>query len=338
MAQALYDPYDGYYVTGRPIGSGGDFTTAPEISQIFGELVALWLLQSWMDLDCPTPCHLIELGPGRGTLMADILRVGAKVDGFLDAVQVHLVESNKNLRLEQTNNLSHHKPQWYDHISEVPHGPSLIIGNEFLDCMPVRQFVLTQAGWREKQVGVDREGALVFGLGRTLLASPTNAQANDPIASVREAAPQLTSFVEEIAVRLTSHVGRALFLDYCDLSGGPGDTLQALYRHTKTHPLDHVGEADLTAHVDFHALNKYAQLSGLRAHGPITQREFLLGLGIDVRASALIAANPHCANDVLSGVERLIGEAHMGALFGAVCIDSPLNDGRGPPLGPPLGI
>jgi NADH dehydrogenase [ubiquinone] 1 alpha subcomplex assembly factor 7 len=333
MAQALYDPQDGYYIVQKPLGARGDFTTAPEISQIFGELIGLWLAQSWIDLGSPAPFYLIELGPGQGTLMADILRVGAKVPGFLTAAQVHLIESNRHLRDVQKQKLVAYTPTWHANLGDIPEGPTLIIGNEFLDCMPIRQFVRTQDGWREKQVGVDSDGRLAFGLGPVLPNPPRNAQANDQIGGVREGAPQLAGFVSAVEERLKNHVGRALLIDYTDIKGRPGDTLQALYRHTKVHPLDHIGEADLTAHVDFNALLDMAKSIGLDSKGPITQADFLRMLGIESRAQTLIAANPHCANDVQVAVERLIGEAHMGALFCVVCLDSPLNDGRGPPVG-----
>lgn len=333
MAQALYDPREGYYVTGQPLGARGDFTTAPEISQIFGELIGLWLAQSWIDLGAPAPFHLIELGPGQGTLMADILRVAARVPGFLEAAQIHLVESNRTLRASQRAKLSAFAPTWHENLSEVPNGPSLIIGNEFLDCMPIRQFVRTDDGWREKQVGMDTTGRLAFGLGPLLPNPPRTAHPSDPIGSVREASPQLAGFVHAVQARMENTVGRALLIDYTDAEQRAGDTLQALYRHSKVHPLDHVGSADLTAHVNFNTLIDMAKSANLAASGPISQNEFLRSLGIEARAQALIAANPHCANDVQVAVERLIGEAHMGALFCVVCLDSRLNDGRGPPLG-----
>ncbi|NJR20540.1 MAG: class I SAM-dependent methyltransferase, partial [Hyphomonadaceae bacterium] len=196
-----------------------------------------------------------------------------------------------------------------------------------------RQYVATPAGWREKQVGIGEDGALMFGLGAPLPLPPACANAQDEPGQVRDVAPGLAPLVDVIAARFEHHIGRALFIDYGDITGAPGDSLQALHRHNKCHPLDHVGEADLTAHVDFNALVTHAHQSGLKTHGPISQRAFLQGLGIEPRAQALIVANPHCANDVHSAVERLIGTEHMGALFNVVCMDSTRNDGRGPPLG-----
>ncbi len=333
MAQALYDPAEGYYVVQKPIGVAGDFTTSPEITQIFGELVGLWLAQSWMDLGAPAPFQLIELGPGQGTLMADVLRVGARVPGFLAATQIHLVETNAHLRHVQKAKLSGFSPIWHDQLSDVPDGHSLIFANEFLDCMPIRQFVRTKEGWREKQVGVNGDGRLAFGLGPIMAAPPRNARADDEVGAVREVAPALSSFVASLHERFDNHVGRTLLIDYNDPAGHPGDTLQALHKHTKVHPLDHIGAADITAHVDFAALVRWANATGLPYDGPISQSAFLSFLGIEARAQTLIAANPSCANDVQAAVERLVSKAHMGALFSVICIDSPHNEGRGPPLG-----
>lgn len=333
MAQALYDPQDGYYIVQKPIGVAGDFTTSPEITQIFGELVGLWLAQSWMDLGAPSRFHLIELGPGHGTLMADVLRVGAKVPGFLAAADLHLIETNLHLRSAQKAKLTDFTPAWHDQLSDVPDGPCLIFGNEFLDCMPIRQFVRAEDGWREKQVGVGGEGRLAFGLGPRLSVPPPNAGLKDEIGAVREQAPALSSFVADLGSRFSGHVGRALLIDYSDPAGTPGDTLQALHRHTKVHPLDHVGNADITAHVDFAALVSLANATQLPYDGPVSQSTFLDFLGIKERARTLITANPSCANDVQAAVERLTSKAHMGALFSVICIDSPLNAGRGPPVG-----
>ncbi len=333
MAQALYDPRDGYYITQKPIGVGGDFTTSPEISQIFGELIGLWLAQSWLDLGAPKPFQLIELGPGQGTLMADILRVGAKVPGFLDAMSLHLVERNPALREVQRGKLEKFAPVWHNDLDDVPAGPCLILGNEFLDCMPIRQFVRAPDGWREKQVGVDRDQHLAFGLGPVMARAPRNARPDDEIGAVRELAPQLESFVAAIADRFNAHMGRAMLIDYHDAAGHPGDTLQALHRHTKVSPLSHVGQADITAHVDFSALVRWANATQLSYDGPVSQRTFLQFLGIEARAQALITANPHCANDVQAAVERLTAEAHMGTLFSVLCLNSRLNGERGPPLG-----
>ncbi len=333
MAQALYDPQAGYYATQLPLGSGGDFTTSPEISQIFGELVGLWVAQSWLDLGSPKPFNLIELGPGRGSLMADMLRVCQRVPGFMDAVKIHLVETNSALRDLQRLALGSIPATWHARLEDVPLGASFIVANEFLDCLPVRQFVRGEQGWHEKLVGLNQAGRLTFGLGPILPEVPICARANDEVGAVREFAPGLPALVEALAQRLRAACGRALIIDYGDLSNEPGDSFQALYRHTKTHPLDHVGTADLTAHVDFTTLISLAKASGLGTTGPASQRQFLQSLGIEARRDALIRANPHCESDLTESVERLIGEAHMGGLFHVVALESPLNAAAGPPIG-----
>jgi NADH dehydrogenase [ubiquinone] 1 alpha subcomplex assembly factor 7 len=333
MAQALYDPEAGYYRTQKPLGTAGDFTTAPEISQIFGELIGLWLAQSWLDLGSPKPFNLIELGPGRGSLIGDVLRVCAKVPGFLAAAQVHLVETNPHLRTSQRQALGPIAAHWHETLEKVPSGPSLILANEFLDCLPIRQFILGDTGWHEKLVGLDGAGRLTFGLGPALTHPPRCARPDDTIGAVRELAPGLEGLIDTMAQRLLNQCGRALILDYGDLSGMSGDTLQALHRHQKISPLDHIGEADITAHVDFGALLSLAKSLGLGSLGPTSQRAFLTSLGIEARRDALIRANPHCESELSFSVERLIGEAHMGTLFQVVALESPLNPTIGPPIG-----
>ncbi len=333
MAQALYDPQAGYYATQQPLGSRGDFTTSPEISQIFGELIGLWVAQSWLDLGSPSPFHLIELGPGRGTLMADMLRVCTRVPGFKAALRLHLVETNPALSEAQRTALGVAPAHWHETLNDVPDGDSFIIANEFLDCLPVRQYVRGEQGWHEKLVGLDEGERLTFGLGPVMPELPACAQPDDGVGAVREVAPGLPSLVETIAKRLRTGCGRALIIDYGDVSGQAGDSLQALYRHQKIHALDHVGEADLTAHVDFSALISSAKACGLGTSGPVSQRHFLQSLGIEARRDALIHANPHCESDLTESVERLIGEAHMGRLFHAVALESPLNAAAGPPIG-----
>lgn len=333
MVQALYDPQAGYYATRQPLGARGDFTTSPEISQIFGELIGLWIGQSWLDLGSPSPFHLIELGPGRGTLIADMLRVCQRVPGFMDAFQLHLVETNPYLRDAQRAALGGIPAHWHDRLEDVPQGDSFLVANEFLDCLPVRQFVRSEQGWHEKLVGVDTVGRLTFGLGPVLRAIPACARPDDRIGAVRELAPGLAALVETLAQRLRTSCGRALIIDYGDLSGQSGDSFQALFRHQKIHPLDHVGEADLTAHVDFPALISVARARGLGTSGPVSQRQFLQSLGIEARRDGLIRANPHCESDLTESVERLIGEAHMGSMFHVVAFESPLNAAAGPSIG-----
>ena len=265
--------------------------------------------------------------------MADMLRVCDRVPGFKAALHLHLVETNPALKEAQRTALGVTPVHWHDTLDDVPDGDSFIIANEFLDCLPVRQYVRGEQGWHEKLVGLDAEERLTFGLGPLLPEPPVCAQPDDDIGAVREVAPGLPSLVETIAKRLRTAAGRALIIDYGDVSGQAGDSFQALYRHQKIHALDHVGEADLTAHVDFAALISAANADGLGTSGPVSQRQFLQSLGIEARRDALIHANPHCESDLTRSVERLVGEAHMGGLFHVVALESPLNAAAGPPIG-----
>lgn len=330
MAAALYHPQHGYYTTRSPLGASGDFITAPEISQMFGELVGLWLVQRWIDMGRPAPVHLVEAGPGRGTLMADILRATARVPGFADAALVHLVEINPALRAAQARALAAHAGRrdglpdgrlaWHDALDSVPAGPTLLVANEFLDCLPVRQWVRTPDGWREKLVGTGPDGRLQAGLG-----PPDDAAGlppADPPGTVREVMPGLAALIGRVASRLAAAPGVALLVDYGSSDASPGDTLQALWRHTKVGPLDHLGAADLTAHVDFTRVADLAAAAGLDVAGPVTQGSFLSALGLAARASTLIRANPSCAAAVRAAVERLADPCHMGGLFKVIALAS----------------
>ncbi len=332
MQAALYHPRHGYYTTRTPLGAAGDFITAPEVSQMFGELVGLWLAARWQAMGAPDPVQLVELGPGRGTLMADALRAARVLPAFKAAVRVHLVEVNPHLRAAQSRALesSGIAPAWHDGLDDVPPGPILIIANEFLDCLPVRQFVRVAGHWREKVVGV-RAGRLVAGLGTpATLPDPDGRLAVLPEGAVIEVMPGLDIWVAQLAARAATAPLSALVIDYGSSRSGPGDTVQALWRHTKVGPLDRLGEADLTAHVDFERLVRLARAAGLEAAGPVLQGPFLMALGLEARASTLIRANPSCTSDVMSAVERLAGEAYMGSLFKVACLSSP---GLAPPPG-----
>jgi NADH dehydrogenase [ubiquinone] 1 alpha subcomplex assembly factor 7 len=327
MTLALYDPTHGYYATRQPLGRGGDFVTAPDISQVFGELIGLWMAQSWHEIGAPASFKLVELGPGCGTLLADALRATARVQGFVDACDLHLIEANPHLRAEQATRLRDHAPQWHDTLDTVPHGPCLIVANEFLDCLPVRQFIKTHGHWHEVEVGADDTGALNLGLSPPLTAPPDGAPSD---VDLHESAPGLATLIQSVATRLNAAPGRALIIDYGSTDGRTGHTVQALHRHTKVSPLDHIGEADLTAHVNFAALTLLAREAGLAVSGPFGQGDFLRALGAEARCDALIRANPARADEVSKAVARLIDPAHMGALFKVVCLSS---QGLPPPPG-----
>ncbi len=317
MALALHDPTHGYYAT-HP-GLGADFITAPETSQMFGELIGLWCAHEWDVLGRPAPFHLVELGPGTGALMRDALRATTKIAGFHQAMRPHFVETSPALRALQREIAPH--AEFHDVLETLLIGPTLLIANEFFDCLPIRQFVRDGAFWREREIGLDAAHALRFGLSPTPIdnaALPGRARAAQP-GAVFEIAPTLKTDVEAIVARLKP--GRALIIDYG--GDGLGDTLQALRAHAKEDVLAHPGEADLTAHVDFAALAEHARGAGLHVSGPLAQGAFLKALGIDQRAEALARANPDQADKIARGHARLTHHDQMGALFKALCLSSP---------------
>lgn len=317
MGASLYDPEDGYYATRPAIGGdNADFLTAPEASQMFGELIGLWCAHEWDALAKPA-FNLIELGPGRGVLMQDILRATARIDGFHDAATVVLVETSEPLREEQAERVF--DAEWHAHIEDTPPGPSLIIANEFLDCLPIRQFIKGEDAWHEKLVGADEGGGLLFGLS----AGIPGPEADDEPGTVREIAPGLDSIVYELERRLHEAPGRVLLIDYGYVSPEGADTLQAVSQHEKVDPLAAPGEADLTAHVNFGHVAKLADDAGLQVHGPITQGQFLRALGIEMRADALSKANPQHAQRLARELNRLTHPDQMGALFKVICLSSP---------------
>lgn len=324
MRAALYDPQHGYYATRAALGADGDFTTAPEISQIFGELIGLWLVQVWLDLGAPSPFQLVELGPGRGVLMADALRAARVRPGFLEAARITLVEVNPVLRDAQRARLADHAITHVARLEEAPEGPMLLVANEFLDCLPIRQFVRGPTSWHEKLVGLDQQERLCFGLSEPLgLSAPVADAARAPAGAVAEVAPELPGLMAALAHRLRAAPGRALFIDYGYAQSEGADTLQALSRHCKVDPLAAPGEADLTAHVDFAALGALAREAGLTVEGPAGQGDFLTRLGAPARLAALASAHPDRAAMLKAGLDRLIARDQMGDLFLAMAIGSP---------------
>jgi NADH dehydrogenase [ubiquinone] 1 alpha subcomplex assembly factor 7 len=313
MAECLLHPAHGYYATRDPFGQKGDFTTAPEISQMFGELLGLCIAQSWLDQGSPAPFTLAELGPGRGTLMADVLRATRAVPGFHAAARVVLVEVSPTLRAVQAATLGT-LPKWADTAADLPEGPLFLIANEFFDALPIRQFLCTPEGWRERMVGLV-QGRLAFGLSPPV-PCPDPRFRTDPPGTLVEICPQATPVMQALAERIGSHGGTALAIDY----GGwrsRGDTLQALRAHAPDDPLANPGEADLTAHVDFEAL---ARAAPAIAHTALTDQGALLQrLGIDQRAARLAQGLAGAACDShLAAHRRLTHPAEMGSLFKAL--------------------
>lgn len=328
MTEALFDPKAGYYATKDPIGAGSDFITAPEVSQMFGELIGLWVMQSWHDMGRPDPFYLVELGPGRGTMMADMLRTGRALAGFTEAARIVLIEASAALKSVQAQSLGPSGAQvsWVDRLENVPAGPAIIVGNEFLDCLPVRQAIKHDSVWHERMVGLDDEGAFCFVLGTHLgidedLIPPRLKDLPDGMLA--ELRPGDRLFVHTLSERFKHHPGRALLIDYGPAQSEPGDTLQAVRAHEKVQPLADPGTADLTARVDFEMLARFATESGLAAFGPIPQGDFLAALGLEARAAALSQSSPEKRPQIARQIWRLTDSDQMGALFKLVCLQSP---------------
>jgi SAM-dependent MidA family methyltransferase len=325
MAACLYDPAHGYYAKRPALGGQGDFITAPEVSQMFGELIGLWGAESWQAMGTSAPLNWIELGPGNGALTSDAWRAWRAVPRLREAVQISFVETSQVLRARQRDavpNAAH-----FDRIEDAPEGPAIMIGNEFLDCLPIRQYVRVGQGWRERLVGRDPvdPAKLAFGLGGPVI--PLSREA--PLGAIFELAPGLAAFVDAVAQRLARFSGRCLLIDY---GGEPGfgDTLQALRGHLKVDPLACPGEADLTAHVDFAALQALAEHAGLFVHGPVAQGAFLEALGLGARAEALARAQPSHAEKLVRQRARLASPDGMGTHFKVLCLSS---TGLPPPPG-----
>ena len=267
MALALGHPEHGYYMTRDPLGAGGDFTTAPEVSQMFGELVGLWIADTWIAQGRPSPFILAELGPGRGTLMADALRALRSVPGAIDAADVHFVETSPTLRASQQRLVP--KATWHERLDELPGGPLFLVANEFFDALPIAQYVKTERGWCERHVALTdgaSEETPHFAPVLAPVATPANvlppAMRDAPPGSIGEISPAAAGIAETIGVRLAAHGGAALIIDYGHPRSAAGDTLQALRTHQYVDPFDAPGEADLTAHVDFEALAAAAMRGG----------------------------------------------------------------------------
>ncbi|MFV3130721.1 class I SAM-dependent methyltransferase [Niveispirillum sp. KHB5.9] len=327
MADALGHPQHGYYITRDPLGAKGDFTTAPEISQMFGEMVGVWLADCWINQGCPDTVQLVELGPGRGTLMADALRATARVPGFHAAIRLHLVETSPALRERQAAALSAFDPTWHDSLTDVPDGPMLLVANEFFDALPIRQFIRTPAGWAERKVGLNGQGQLAFTFDPTpggALLTPLHRDPGIPPGAVAETCPTGIAIAGEIGRRLASHAGAALIIDYGYDGPAIGDTLQALRAHKPVSVLDGPGTADLTAHVDFTALALAAKQTGAVPYASVEQGALLTALGIDARATSLSArANPAQQVAIQAALTRLTSPASMGRLFRAIAITHP---------------
>ena len=328
MRLCLTHPQYGYYVTRDPLGAHGDFVTAPEISQMFGELIGLWIVAVWQQMGSPENVRVVELGPGRGTLIIDALRAAKVVGDFHTAAVVHLVEISPKLQQVQQQRLESLGVPilWHAALADVPGGPAIIIANEFVDALPVHQAVKQADGWHERVVEIAPGGNLAIGIAREPLphfeATLPRGLRQSPEGSLYEWRSDTLAL--EIGRRVRTD-GAALIIDYGHAWYGLGETLQAVAGHSFTDPLRVPGEADLTAHVDFAALAQNAQIIGGRIHGPISQRHLLRGLGIDQRAAALKARGPEKAAEIDQALARLTatGPRGMGELFKALAIADP---------------
>lgn len=356
FTRCLHDPRDGYYATRPDLGASGDFITAPLVSQMFGELIGLWAIETWTRMGLPSPFRLVEMGPGDGTLMSDLLRAGRLAPDFLAAAEVWLVEVSEPLKAKQAARLGD-GPRWVSRLDEVPGGaPMILVANELLDCLPARQFVRTRTGWAERVVGLDADGALAFGLrainppprgggvravdgGRSPVApapSPSGPLDHLPrwgedleAGCIVESSPAQAALASDIAHRLVTDGGAALLIDYGRAEPEPGDTLQAIQNHRKVAPLETAGLADLTVWADFPSVIAAARETGAKAGPILTQGQFLLALGILERAEGLAARQPDRADQIARQLDRLVGEAQMGDLFKVACLCAPR-------LSPPL--
>ena len=300
-----------YYATHDPFA---DFTTAPEISQVFGELLGLWAAVTWRSLGAPSPVLLVETGPGRGTLMADALRaIGRAAPEFHAAASIHLIETSDRLRDVQRERIP--EAVWHDAIDTVPDGPMILVGNEFLDALPIRQFVRRGAGWTERFVGP--AGFLETATDH----DPAVGATDGDIVERRETAEAIAATLAERFVRLK---GAALFLDYGPEASAPGDSLQAIAKGQPVDPLAPAGTADLSSHVDFERFGAAAKAAGARVHGPIPQGLFLARLGLFQRTNQLARhLRPRAAAAMTEGARRLAEPDRMGRVFKAIALLSP---------------
>ena len=319
MAAANNHPEHGYYRGRDPIGRHGDFITAPEISQVFGELIGAWCAVCWQAMGAPGRVILAELGPGRGTLMADALRAAALVPAFAAAAELHLVETSPTLTREQCASLRGVEASWHANVEALPEAPLILIANEFFDALPVEQFVRRDDGWHRRCVGIDRaSGGLCF------VDGPRHAMPDRADGKMWESSPAGHAIAAAVADRLVRFGGAALVIDYGHKRSAAGETLQAVRRHRPVGVLDDPGEADLTAHVDFQALARAARAAGAAVHGPVPQGAFLRRLGIDARMARLLAgATPDQQAGIRSGCRRLVDPGQMGVLFKALALTGP---------------
>ncbi len=320
MTLCLGHPQHGYYMTRDPFGEAGDFTTAPEVSQLFGEMIGAWLADTWMTLGAPQCFHLIEAGPGRGTLMDDILRVTKRVHGFHAGMSVHLLEMSPVLKEKQRVTLADYAVQWHESLATIPDdAPVLFVANEFLDALPVHHLQFDQGEWMQRAVGIEADNSLHIGLKKAepALVSSYATLSNPPgQGDILEISPAVDGFCRELAFRLTKQGGAGLFIDYGYPHTAYGQTIQALHKHQPVSIFHQPGESDITAHVNFERAADQLRAMGLHASPLREQGAFLKTLGIETRLGRLLGhADADQAKDLQSGFEMLTADDQMGRLF-----------------------
>lgn len=334
MEMVLSHPEYGYYQTRQPFGATGDFITAPEISQMFGELIGLWCVDYWIKLGSPQNFNLVELGPGSGRLMQDALRATRSLPEFLSSANICLVENSLNLRKTQRDNLGAHNITWHENIEDVPGGPMILIANEFFDALPVQQFIKGENGWLKRHVGLDGHNNLEFvdlDCSTNMLPDFCGAHDKADIGEIVEINQTSEHIVDGISNRIMTDGGAALIIDYGPATSAIGDSLQAVRDQKYSDPLDIPGAADITAHVDFEQLSKAASDCGCRVQGPTSQGRFLERLGIEPRAAILQSkASDDQKREIAGAFKRLVSSEEMGTLFKAIALtkkSSPLTEG-----------
>ena len=324
MAQVLGHPKHGYYMGRDPFGGRGDFITAPEVSQIFGELIGVWCAAGFQMMGAPERFALVELGPGRGTLMSDVLRAAKVMPGFLAAAEVHLVETSPLLRQNQKIKLAGAGAPvtWHESFESVPQMPLIVLANEFFDALPIRQVQKGETGWLERVVGVDG-GRLALGLAQKQTPPAFAADEAEP-GTIAELSDVRDGVAETIGARVAAHGGCGLIIDYGHERSATGDTLQAMSKHGYVDVLHRPGQCDVTSHVDFESLARAFQAGGAKTYGPVPQGPFLHAVGLEVRAQKLKEkAMSRQKRLIDSAVERLAGRAQMGALFKLLAVTHP---------------
>ncbi|MFD2204270.1 class I SAM-dependent methyltransferase [Kiloniella antarctica] len=328
MADVLVAPKHGYYMSGEPFGKAGDFITAPEVSQMFGELIGVWCADTWYNMGGPTSLNLVELGPGRGTLMADMLRAAGMVPGFLQTLQVHLIEISPSLKKKQKQTLAGYNITWHQDLTTLPEGPTIFIANEFFDALPIKQFERSPKGWCERLITLNEdEKELIFTLSPPSKAIesliPQDLRSAEEGAVV-ELSPIASTIIDMISRHILDHGGAALLIDYGRDVPTAIPSLQAIKAHKKHSVLKEPGTADISALVDFPTLVSTALKSGVAAHGPITQGDFLRSLGIEQRAEMLRkTGTDEQIVDITSAEHRLIDTNEMGTLFKVLSLTHP---------------